>query len=104
LPVEKRSQNVWATTVIFQTNSHKENNHPMGENSPTLVTLVSVHISKTDPGANDPVLSFDATLALGARSPGHNIDTLYTPFEQGCQMVYFQTKNPNLGKFWSALE
>jgi hypothetical protein len=23
---------------------------------------------------------------------------------QGCQMVYFQTKNPNLGKFWRALE
>jgi hypothetical protein len=22
--------------------------------------------------------------------------------EQGCQMVYFQTKNPNLGKFWRA--
>jgi hypothetical protein len=23
---------------------------------------------------------------------------------QGCQMVYFQTKNPDLGKFWRALE
>jgi hypothetical protein len=23
---------------------------------------------------------------------------------QGCQMVYFQTKNPNWGKFWRALE
>jgi hypothetical protein len=23
---------------------------------------------------------------------------------QGCQMVYFQTKNPNLGKFWRSLE
>jgi hypothetical protein len=23
--------------------------------------------------------------------------------EQGCQMVYFQTKNLNLGKFWRAL-
>jgi hypothetical protein len=22
---------------------------------------------------------------------------------QGCQMVYFQSKNPNLGKFWRAL-
>jgi hypothetical protein len=22
---------------------------------------------------------------------------------QGCQMVYFQTKNPNLGKFWRTL-
>jgi hypothetical protein len=26
------------------------------------------------------------------------------PAEQGCQLVYFQTKNPNLGKFWRALE
>jgi hypothetical protein len=24
--------------------------------------------------------------------------------EQGCQMVYFQTKNPNLGKFSSVLQ
>jgi hypothetical protein len=24
--------------------------------------------------------------------------------QQGCQMVYFQTKNPDLGKFWRALE
>jgi hypothetical protein len=23
---------------------------------------------------------------------------------QGCQMVYFQTKNPNLGKLWSVLQ
>jgi hypothetical protein len=23
---------------------------------------------------------------------------------QGCQMVYFQTKNTNLGKFWRALQ
>jgi hypothetical protein len=23
---------------------------------------------------------------------------------KGCQMVYFQTKNPNLGKFWRALD
>jgi hypothetical protein len=23
---------------------------------------------------------------------------------QGCQMVYFQTKNANLGKFWRALQ
>jgi hypothetical protein len=23
---------------------------------------------------------------------------------QGCQMIYFHTKNPNLGTFWRALE
>jgi hypothetical protein len=25
-------------------------------------------------------------------------------FHQGCQMVYFQTKNPDLGKFWRGLD
>jgi hypothetical protein len=24
-------------------------------------------------------------------------------YSQGCQMVYFQTKNPSLGIFWRAL-
>jgi hypothetical protein len=24
--------------------------------------------------------------------------------QQGCQMVYFQTENPNLGKYWNALD
>jgi hypothetical protein len=27
-----------------------------------------------------------------------------TESEQGCQMVFFQTKNPNVGKFWRALD
>jgi hypothetical protein len=27
-----------------------------------------------------------------------------SPLGQGCQMVCFRTKNPNLGKFWRALE
>jgi hypothetical protein len=28
---------------------------------------------------------------------------MYALEEQGCQMVCFQTKNPNLGKFWRVL-
>jgi hypothetical protein len=32
----------------------------------------------------------------------NNLET--TREEQGCQMVYFQAKNPNLGKFWRALD
>jgi hypothetical protein len=28
----------------------------------------------------------------------------YLGLYQGCQMVYFQTKNPNSGKFWGALD
>jgi hypothetical protein len=26
--------------------------------------------------------------------------SLSFPVKQGCQMAYFQTKNPNLGTFW----
>jgi hypothetical protein len=33
-----------------------------------------------------------------------NLEKTLTHAMQGCQMVYFQTKNPNLGKFWRALE
>jgi hypothetical protein len=28
-----------------------------------------------------------------------NLNKLLSCLEQGCQMAYFQTKNPNLGKF-----
>jgi hypothetical protein len=34
----------------------------------------------------------------------HLIVTCSEAREQGCQMVYFQTKNPDLGKFWRVLE
>jgi hypothetical protein len=33
----------------------------------------------------------------------HNAKS-FRPFSQGCQMVSFQTKNTNLGKFWRALD
>jgi hypothetical protein len=46
------------------------------------------------------------------RAPGRKSDfatTLHVSVErggdkQGCQMVYFQTKNINLGNFWRALD
>jgi hypothetical protein len=40
-------------------------------------------------------------------SRGETLPDLSTSFKgqnQGCQMVYFNTKNPNLGIFWRALE
>jgi hypothetical protein len=30
--------------------------------------------------------------------------TVTAPVYQGCQMVCFQTKNPNLGKFWIVMQ
>jgi hypothetical protein len=39
--VEKSSPNIWSTPVIFK-KLPKENNHPMGENSPNPVTLLRV--------------------------------------------------------------
>jgi hypothetical protein len=38
--VEKSSQKIWATLEIFK-KVPKENNHPTGENSPNLVTLIT---------------------------------------------------------------
>jgi hypothetical protein len=33
-----------------------------------------------------------------------NIKGTHDYINQGCQMVYFQAKNPYLGKFWRALD
>jgi hypothetical protein len=33
-----------------------------------------------------------------------NGKSTFSEVDQGCQMVSFRTKNPNLGKFWSALD
>jgi hypothetical protein len=35
---------------------------------------------------------------------GHPDVKLFSSSSQGCQMVCFQTKNPNLGEFWRALD
>jgi hypothetical protein len=47
--------------------------------------------------------------SIGSQQSAHpNIPSVATSprnyFNQGCQMVYFQTKNPNLGNFWTALD
>jgi hypothetical protein len=49
------------------------------------------------------------TLFFGAWAASHSTEThehkqtFHSP-EQGCQVACFQTKNPNLGKFWRALD
>jgi hypothetical protein len=39
-------------------------------------------------------------LGIPQLSPKIDIEILTSDFDQGCKMVYFQTKNPNLGKIW----
>jgi hypothetical protein len=47
-----------------------------------------------------PKLIFAENNQVGLRA---DFEASWDPI-QGCQMVYFQTKNPNLGKFWRACE
>jgi hypothetical protein len=67
----------------------KENIRIIGENSPNLVTLLG--------GRARPTLK-----KIRKQSP-LNYQLLVVEI-QGCQMVYSQTKNPTLGKFWSVLQ
>jgi hypothetical protein len=69
--------NISNTSSIFQNLAKESKQSPVGEKSPNLTTLLLARKNE---------LVFDQSL------------------EQGCQMVYFQTKNPNLGKFWRALD
>jgi hypothetical protein len=57
-----------------------------------LATFPSLGVGKSDlcAGVATPV----STISIKRR--------LYP--DQGCQMVYFETKNPTLGKFWRALD
>jgi hypothetical protein len=65
-----------------------------GEQLPSMLPV-------TVPGAAEP-------LGLNQSFPSSelvNIDSgWYDVLDQGCQMVNFQSKNPNLGQFWRALE
>jgi hypothetical protein len=62
-----------------------------------------------------PMTSQPFLIIGGVRRLNHNYQKLFGPavvflnaimiiiVARGCQMVYFQTKNPYLGKFWRAL-
>jgi hypothetical protein len=52
-----------------------------------------------------PATFFTTTKFFFSRKPIDPIKCVATKrLLQGCQMVYFQTRNPNLDKFWRALE
>jgi hypothetical protein len=48
-------------------------------------------------------LAIDGQVKLSSQLYGGN-NWVETDHMQGCQVVYFQTKNPNLGKFWRVLQ
>jgi hypothetical protein len=65
-----------------------------------FVSIVRLHIFQHRYSKHHP---FTAFLTFGEVS--NNLTALNcTHHGQGCQMVYLQTKNPNLGKFWRALD
>jgi hypothetical protein len=78
----------------------KEDNHPIGKISPNLVTLnmsqgqALIIVDYT--GETARIIHYNS--AINCQGLPCN------PSSQGCQMVYFQTKNSYLGKFWSVLQ
>jgi hypothetical protein len=49
--VKQRSPKIWATSIIFGKLA-KESNHPLGENSPNLVTLMVLGLKLIEKMAN----------------------------------------------------
>jgi tRNA(Met) C34 N-acetyltransferase TmcA len=60
-----------------------------------FVNLLGFDFRKFSPGA------FLTATRVSCSSSFLGRERIY--WNQGCQMVYFQTKNPNLGKFWRIL-
>jgi hypothetical protein len=60
-------------------------------NASVVVVNAAVVGLALEPSSQDVQANFDCSIRV--EQP-----------KQGCQMVYFQTKNPSLGKFWRALQ
>jgi hypothetical protein len=90
-------ENVWPFKFYFYVNSCQKgikissyiliHFSPNGEIPPILVALVT-----TNAGLKQLSWKYGNFYAVGQHSL------------QGCQMVCFQTKNPNLGKFWRVFQ
>jgi hypothetical protein len=62
---------LWATFVIFK-NCPKKKNHPMGENSPNLVTLLAPHLLRFPQRVNTEVLRLERSGVKIQTSPQSN--------------------------------
>jgi hypothetical protein len=50
------------------------------------------------------IINLNSFFTSFVRTPSDALEISTSTSNQGCQMVYFQTKNPNFGKFWRALD
>jgi hypothetical protein len=81
---------------------------PFGTFFPVLVYCTEENLAalqETRKKYSTPVEEYFFTRAKKVKSETENkVSARFRAANQGCQMVYFQTKNPNLGKICSALE
>jgi hypothetical protein len=56
------------------------------------------------PGNKNKKWDFNLRAEKALYANGHRCQARIAGQLQGCQMVCFQTKNPNLGRIWRALE
>jgi hypothetical protein len=73
--------------------------------------LFSSNLSRNLTGKIDKYVGFFCSLKKLSRINNHSTMGENLPYlvtlnltDQGCQMLWFQTKNPNLGKYWRALK
>jgi hypothetical protein len=107
--MEKSTPNMWATFVSFQ-KQPKWNDRPKGENLPNLVTLISILATREDEWLvlvqqqmawlSILIRTISAIVLTAKALPDKkrqmnrtkNSLSATCKNEQGCQMVYFQTK------------
>jgi hypothetical protein len=98
----KSNSKLWATSAILKlpTCLAKLNNWPLGQNSPSLVTLFGGPILYAMVVV--PEGFFELQISVDYKHP-HFFQRAFAS-EQGCQIVYFKTKNTTLGNFWRVLQ
>jgi hypothetical protein len=75
-------------------------NHIIGPRSPTLSTTPGARSWTRAPSTRRTWPWSAGTISQGRLCPRPSWLS-FRWLEQGCQMVFFNTKNPNLGKFWT---
>jgi hypothetical protein len=102
----------FAAVALKQSRILKASQHNMHSKASTLRSVytnidfrVARHRDVDRPNYLEPILAVCRLVSCDTESKFCSFLSLRVkkPLVQGCQMVCFQTKNPNLGKFWRAL-